>query len=121
MISHVQHHSLAGTLTLKVWWSKIGRYKSQDISQSHLIIFNLVTHESLIKSRQVLMGPGVMSNLVTITMCAKNDLTVTTSWIINCLCKVMTSNKEGSLHVVTGKQVQDLVGKIGCRAIIVSN
>lgn len=119
VITQFLHDRLAVVFALKIRGSKVSWDKSEYIPQRHLIVVNLINKLRLVGDfGQVFVSPAVTRDLVTFCMHTTKYCCITSCGVVNCLCKIVTSDEESSFHLIAGKDVEDFVCKVHGRAII---
>jgi hypothetical protein len=119
MVTKVGQISLALTNTAGVRRAHVGGDLANNVAKSHLVLPHLLLAVDLGDGTQVQMGPGVGSNLMTLSIHALDNVNELGCDIDLALADVVASNEEGSLCVVLLHQVQDVRGKNLLWAVIV--
>lgn len=122
VVSKIQEIILTAALcsTRRVGWAHVSRNKSKNIAKSHLVPDHLVLALERGDVAKIGVRPGVRGNLVSIGVLTLDDRGPGETSVINLtLAVVITSDEEGSLSIVLGKEIEQ-VGCVTTWAIIVS-
>lgn len=109
---------LADAVARRVRRTHVGRVFADDVADSHLVLDHLVVDLSLGDLGEILVGPSVRSDLVTL---GDHTLDDTAPLLINrTFADVDTGNEEGGLEASRSELVQNLVS-VDVWAVIVSD
>jgi len=108
MIAKFPQKVSTGVIAFGVWRSQISWEIPQNIIESHLIVDDLAVEVRRIQRRQVLMGPGMRSNLVSFCNHSLNDSGPLRSSINRTFSKVVSSDHESGLCIVRQKFVKKI-------------
>lgn len=117
-VSELSKDILANSVARRIRRAHICRVFANNVADGHLILDHLVIDLSLSDLGEILVRPGVGSDLVTLCDHASDD---STPLLINgTLAKVNTSDEEGSFETGSSELIQDLVS-VDVWTVIVSN
>lgn len=110
-ISQISHILLTLTSAGRIGRTHVGGEFSENVGKSHLVFDHLVDTLFLTDDAEILMRPGVASNLVTFSNHTLNHSGPWLSRIVDCaLANIDPGDKEGRLEIIRGEQIHYIVG-----------
>jgi hypothetical protein len=117
-VSKISHNVLAISATGAVGWPHVSGVFAENVTDSHLVLDHLVVDLLLGNGGEILMGPGVGSDLVTIVVHPLDDASPVL--VDSSLSNVVTSKEEGGVPAPGLELLHDALC-VDVRTIVVSD
>lgn len=117
-ITEIGENSLTRVVARRVWGSHVGRISADDVTDRHFVLHHLVVTLLLCNDGEILMGPSVTRNLMTLVVHVRDDAP---PLLVNgTLAVVVARNEKRRVSVASFELSYDPLG-VDVRAVVVGD